>query len=299
MPDLTRDQICYSIDRNNKPALTIKPGQTIIVETEDALNGRVRKPEDTQPEAMARFHAEREAGTIGGNPATGPVHVEGAEPGDALLVTVEDIQLNGPGVTRFRTVWSPLGYLFEHDRVQLTSIEDGYVRFNDRIRFPINPHIGVLAAAPAIGAPTTGETGQHGGNMDCPDLGVGATAYLPVAVPGAYLYVGDVHAAMADAEICDTGIEIQATVTLRVELQKGRPKGMSWPRVVTEDAIITVVAGKPLDASLQTAFKEMILWMEADYGWDRGEAYLLLSQVAHGRLCNSWTIRCVMPKTYL
>lgn len=299
IPLVRRDRLGYLMGPAVPPAIIIDPGQTVALETEDALSGRIRTPDDMRPERLDRFHAEREAGIIGPNPVTGPIYIRGAEPGDTLVVRVDRIDLDGQGVTRFRKAWSPLGDLFAEDRIVIARIADGLVHFNDRIRFPTRPMIGVIGTAPALEALSSGRAGPHGGNMDCPEIAPGATVYLPVAVPGGLLFVGDCHAAMADAEICNTAIETRATITLTVELRKGRSPGFHWPRVETTDAIVVVAAGTPLDQTLQLAFRDLILWMEADYGWDRGEAYLLATQVADGRLGNSFTVRAVMPKRYL
>ncbi|MBI2941739.1 MAG: acetamidase/formamidase family protein [Chloroflexi bacterium] len=299
VPLIRRDRLGYVIGPDVAPALVVDPGATVALETEDALSGRIRTARDQQSERLARFHAERDAGVIGPNPVTGPIFVRGAEPGDTLVVRIDHIDLDDQGVTRFRKALSPLGDLFAADRIKIVRVADGLVHWSERLRFPARPMVGVIGTAPALEALSSGRPGSHGGNMDCPEIAPGATVYLPVAVPGGLLFVGDCHAAMGDAEIGNTAIEARATVTLTVGLQKGRPAGFHWPRVETPEAIVVVAAGNPLDRTLQAAFRDLILWMEADYGWDRAEAYLLATQVADGRIGNSETIRAVMPKRYL
>ena len=299
MQTLRRSSKSFVIDKALPPALEVKPGERFEVETEDALNGQVRSPEAARPENMALSNAERDKGYVSGNPVAGPIYLEGAEPGDTLVVKIEEIELESPGVTRFRKTLSPLGNLFQDDKVMVTPVEGEHVIFNKRIRIPVKPMVGTMGVAPQLESPLSGRAGVYGGNMDCPEVAPGNTLYLPIYHPGGLLYLGDVHAAMGDAEIGNTAIEIRSRVGLTLDFHKGRSKTMAWPRVETRDSIITVVSGVPLDLSLQTAFKEMILWMEEDYGWEREEAYLLLTQVADGRICNSFTIRCVMPKVYL
>ncbi len=238
-------------------------------------------------------------GVAGGNPVTGPVFVRGAQTGDTLAVRIEAIELDSPGVTRYRKEMIPLGHLFERDTVRVTPIVDGQVVFNQRIRIPISPMVGTIGTAPQMEALSSGRPGIHGGNMDVPDIASGATVYLPVYHPGGLLFVGDVHAAMADAEICNTAIEIRGRVTLSCTVRKGRPRAMTWPRVETAETIMAVASGTPLDGTLQAAFRDLLLWMEEEYGWDRGEAYLLATQVADGRICNSLAVRAIMPKRYL
>lgn len=301
MKYVTRDHISYVLWKGLSPVLEVEQDEPFVVETEDALSGRVRSEAGAQPDAMARFNAERDAGSIGTNPVTGPVFVRGAEPDDTLAVRIEAIDLESPGVTRFRHGHghAPLCYLFDHDMVKVTPVVDGEVVFNERIRIPVRPMVGTIGTAPVMEALASARPGVHGGNMDVPDIAPGATVYLPVCHPGALLFVGDVHAAMADAEICNTAIEIRSRVTMSATVRKGRPKSMQWPRVETADAIMTVASGTPLDETLQAAFRDLILWMEEDYGWDRGEAYLLATQVADGRLCSNLAVRAIMPKRYL
>ena len=299
MKYVTRDHISYILWKDLPPVLEVEQGEPFVLETEDALSGRVRSEADAQPEPMARFHAERDAGKIGGNPVTGPVFVRGAQPGDTLAVRIEAIDLDSPGVTRYRKEMIPLGHLFERDTVRVTPIVDGQVVFNQRIRIPISPMVGTIGTAPQMEALSSGRPGIHGGNMDVPDIAPGATVYLPVYHPGGLLFVGDVHAAMADAEICNTAIEIRGRVTLSCTVRKGRPRAMTWPRVETAETIMAVASGTPLDGTLQAAFRDLLLWMEEEYGWDRGEAYLLATQVADGRICNSLAVRAIMPKRYL
>ncbi|MCL4498915.1 MAG: acetamidase/formamidase family protein [Chloroflexi bacterium] len=301
MKYVTRDHVSYVFWNGLSPVLEVEPGEQFILETEDALSGRVRSEADAQPEAMARFNAERDAGRIGANPVTGPVFVRGAEPGDSLAVRIQAIELESPGVTRFRHghAHAPLCYLFDEDKVKVTPVVDGQVVFNERIRIPIRPMVGTIGTAPMMEALASGRAGIHGGNMDVPDIAPGATVLLPVCHPGALLFAGDVHAVMGDAEICNTAIEIRSRVTLSARVHKGRPRSMMWPRVETPDAIMTVASGTPLDQTLQAAFRDLILWMEEDYGWDRAEAYLLATQVADGRLCSNLAVRAIMPKKYL
>ena len=182
---------------------------------------------------------------------------------------------------------------------KVVQVHDGFVHFNDRIRIPIRPMIGKIGTAPALECLRSSAPGVHGGNMDCPELTVGHTIYLPVNVQGGLLAVGDVHAVMGDAEICGTGVEIRARLTLTIDLRRGRPRAMTWPRIETPEEIITVAAATPVDEALYLAAKEMVLWLEEEHGFDRAEAYLLLGLAGHGRLGNWFSAYCVLPKAYL
>ncbi len=136
--------------------------------------------------------------------------------------------------------------------------------------------------------------------MDLPDVKPGNTLYLPVSIPGALLYAGDVHAAQGDGEICGTGVEMPSELTLRVDLVKHLD--ISWPRIKSREYLMTVCAsgtGRTLEDAIRQAFIELIKWLENQYGFDRWDAYQLCSQVAKVRLGNLWTVATGFPRKYL
>jgi len=293
MKTLPRERLQYVFSKEVPPIVHIDPGETIVVETEDASSGRIRSPADIVPEKLTRSPY--------GNPVTGPIYVNGAEPEDTLWVKIEDIQCDEQGYTLFRDYRLP--GLIKETRAKLVSIRDNMVIFSDRVRIPVRPLIGTIGTAPLYEAVSSLKPGTHGGNMDCPDVTVGSLLMLPVYVPGGLLALGDVHAAQGDAEFCGVGIEVRARVRLTVNLHQGHPPAMTWPRIETEDAIVTVASDKPLEKALELAFQDMILWLEEEHGFERGEALLLVTQVADGRVCQVvnplFTVRCRFPKAYL
>lgn len=286
---LTRDQATQAYCRFDRQVLEIEPGETIQVETEDALGASFRTSSDITLERFGQITF----------PLTGPIAVRGAQPGDTLAVRVENIELDDQGVVVFRSGGGVLKDWMPGFAGKVVRVHDGFVQFNDQIRIPIRPMIGKIGTAPALECLRSSVPGVHGGNMDCPELTIGHTIYLPVNVLGGLLAVGDVHAAMGDAEICGTGVEIRARLTLTIDLRKGRPKAMTWPRIETPAEIITLAAATPVDEALYLAAKDMVLWLEEEYRFDRAEAYLLLGLAGHGRLGNWFSAYCVLPKTYL
>jgi amidase len=286
---VTRDQSTQAYCRFDRQVLEIESGETIQVETEDALGASFRTPADI---TLQRF------GEIT-YPLTGPIAVKGAQPGDTLAVHIENIELDDQGVVVFRSGGGVLKDWMIGYGGKIVRVSAGVVHFNNHIRIPIRPMIGKIGTAPALECLRSSTPGVHGGNMDCPEITIGHTIYLPVNVQGGLLAVGDVHAAMGDAEICGTGVEIRARLTLTITLRQGRPKAMTWPRVETPTEIITVAAATPVDEALYLAAKDMVLWLEEEYGFDRAEAYLLLGLAGHGRLGNWFSAYCVLPKTYL
>jgi acetamidase/formamidase len=251
--------------------LRITPGETLVVESEDAFSGQIRTESDRRDKTKMPYS----------NPQTGPIWIEGSEPGDALAVTICAIEpTRGSCVTRTGDagVLAPwLGSNCPHG-THLCPIRDGEIHWSDDVRIPYAPMLGCIGTAPAWGSPTTLPAGSHGGNMDIVEVCPGNTIFLPVFVPGGYLYLGDAHAAMGHGELSASGLEMAAETTIVVELIKERP--IPGPRIESPEEIMTVASGCPMERSAAKAFAELILWMESDYGWDRWRAYDLLTHVA-------------------
>jgi amidase len=186
----------------------------VMIETHDARSGRLRRPEDEAP--TAPDFTEQFPRT---NPATGPLRVTGAAPGDALVVEVLRIDLDEQGFVLVKPDAGLLTGLVNRTEAKVLPVRDGRVHFG-HLRLPIRPMIGVMATAPAE-AIATAYIGRHGGNMDNNRLTVGTRIHLPVRVPGAQFYVGDLHATMGDGEISGTGVEIGGRVLLRLRLERG------------------------------------------------------------------------------
>ncbi len=296
MQVVKKDQASNVLDRRDPPAATVDSGETIVLETHDAQGGYYLDPANLSPERLAM----RPANSF---PVTGPVFVRGAEPGDILAVRVDDIEVASCGATVGRAGGGLLGDWMTESEGKLISVVDGVAHFSDRIRIPIRPMIGKIGTAPALECIHSSTPGPHGGNMDVVDITTGSILYLPVNVPGALLYAGDVHAVMGDGEVCGTGVEIPSRLTLTLTVRKGRPAAMSWPRLETADDIIVIAADKPAEAAARMACKDMLLWMEEEYGFSRANAYLLFSLVGDLRICQLvnplYTVRAVMPKLYL
>jgi acetamidase/formamidase len=137
--------------------------------------------------------------------------------------------------------------------------------------------------------------------MDLPDIGPGAILYLPVHTKGALLYLGDCHATQGDGELCGVAVEQAATVAARVELIKGW--SFAWPRLETESFIMTVGSARPLEDAARIAYRELIRWMVADYGFEELDAYLFLTQAGRIRLGNmvdpKYTVGASVLKKYV
>ncbi|MDB5334868.1 MAG: putative acetamidase/formamidase [Planctomycetaceae bacterium] len=262
--------LVYEFDRHLSPRATIKPGETIRVESEDALSGQIRVAGDRRDKSKVPYS----------NPVAGPIFVEGAQRGDFLAVTIHDIQPRDgqcstyTGAPRQLAEW--LGADVPHG-AHVCPIRDGHIFFNDKIAIPYTPMLGCIGTAPDWGVPSTGPAGPHGGNMDLVEVAPGNTLFLPVFLPGGYLFLGDAHAAMGHGELSATGLEMAAQTTITVDIVRGSP--LTGVRVVAPDFLMTVGTQGTIERAIAEAYSRLILWMEADYGWNRWEAYDLLTHV--------------------
>jgi amidase len=288
---LTRDQIVYSLDKAHPPVATVDPGVEVLFETWDARTGTIRSDGDL----LDRPHPR------GPNPATGPIVVRGAEPGDVLLVEILEIRLADRGYTGTRPGQGVLGHLVTEHRTKVMDIADGMVVFNDRIRFPVRPMVGVIGTAPAGNGVGTLHPGPHGGNMDHNDVRVGARVHLPVFVPGALLAIGDIHASMGDGEISITALEIPGEVRVRVDLVKGAAPRRPW--IEFPECWITTGDGPGIADAIRVAAEEMARLLMDRLSLSANDAYMLLSIRGDARVsqCAEATVvaataRMIMPR---
>ncbi|MEW4567992.1 acetamidase/formamidase family protein [Tautonia sp. JC769] len=261
----------YEFSRHHEPRLRIESGETVIVASEDALSGQIRTNADRRDKVAMPYS----------NPLTGPIWIEGAEPGDSLAVTIHEIRPTlGQCATRTadpKQLCEWLGTDCPHG-THVCPIREDLIHWSDSITIPYRPMIGCIGTAPDWGAPTTAPAGPHGGNMDLIETAPGNTIVFPVFVPGGLLSLGDAHAAMGHGELSATGLEMPAETTITVDLRKGRT--IPGPRIESPSEIMAIASGAPMERSTAQAFAHLILWMESEFGWDRWRAYDLLTHVA-------------------
>jgi acetamidase/formamidase len=241
------------------------------------------------------------------NPTTGPLYVEMAEPGDTLVVEVIDIELPDEGTVGIIPGFGSLeGWLnLMEPKRKVCKIENGVITYvrddGKKLELEADPFIGTIGVAPGVEAISSLTPGRHGGNMDCPDIRPGNKLLLPVTSSGALLKLGDVHAVQGDGEVCGVAVEVDALVTLKFGLKKGWT--ISWPRIEAPDEIMTVGSARPLEDAARHAFREMVEWMVADYGWLRDDAYMFLSLAGKARIAQIvdplYTVVAKLSKGYL
>jgi len=272
MHRISREHIAYRLDKEHAPILAIDPGQTVVLETYDARTGTIQNNTDL----LDHPHPD------GANPATGPVYVRNAEPGDALVVEIEKIELAPEGFLAVKAGEGLLGHMAKNFATRMVQIEDGIVHFGN-LRLPANPMVGVIGTSPAGEGISTSFAGPHGGNMDNKYLTEKSRVYLPVYVPGALWSLGDVHGAMGDGEITFIGLEICAEVTVRVDVQKNAaPK-----RPLIDTATHWITTGDHLDLgqAARIAAEEMVLLIQARSKLSFEEAYMLMSAAVDVQIC--------------
>jgi amidase len=284
----------------HEPVLHIAAGDSVATTTVDASG----------------CDADRQRVAGRPNAQTGPFYVEGAEPGDTLAVRFDLLRPNRTyGFTSTRLAPNVVDpeYILElpreHERAEWRVDSDAGVATLispetrlGRFTLPLDPMLGCFGVAPAGGeAISTATSGRHGGNMDYRGFREGVTVYLPVAVPGALLHVGDGHAVQGDGEIVGTGIEISFDVRFTVPLRKGWT--IRWPRGENETHIFTAGNARPLDQALQHATTEMARWIQQDYGLDAAGAHILLGQCVEYEVGNvfdpAYTMVCKLRKSLL
>jgi acetamidase/formamidase len=294
MERLGRDHI-HTYWSNALPArLTVSPGDTVVCQTLDSSYGRVAREISSlaqpgvDPELLALIAADAYPSTMDrrGHPLTGPVAVAGAEPGDTLVVEIVSIEPATWGFTATRS--GLLSDCLDEKTLSYYHIWDlrsgAYTELRPGVRVPLAPFCGVMGVAPAEpGEHSTIPPGRHGGNVDLRHLTAGATLHLPVLTPGALLSIGDAHAAQGDGEVSGTGIEMAATVTMRLDLVKGT--GLDQPRAITNGQPLSIpgpchvtVGSEPdLREAARSALLGTIGYLVTEHGLTRAEAYVLSS----------------------
>lgn len=291
------------------PVMPVAPGDVLDLFTEDCFAGRLRSTDDL-PSASIEYPFI--------NPQTGPFHVEGAEPGDALAVHLIDVQpardwavsttvplfgaLTG---TKFTPTLQPP--LPERTWIYGVDAGAGTVTFealdsDHRVDLPLEPFHGTIGVAPAaFEARNVLVPEAFGGNMDTPEARAGTTLYLGVNVAGALFSLGDGHYTMGEGEACGVAVEGAMNTLLTVEVIKGG--FCEWPRLESDDAIMVAGSYRPLEDAFRIAHTQLIQWISEATGLSIMDAYQLVSQGARSRIANvcdaNYTVVAKMPKRFL
>jgi acetamidase/formamidase len=272
----------------------VQPGELFQVESVEGYSGYFRSPDDFNEESYAAAEAHKWA-------VVGPISVAGAKAGEAVAVTIHDVEVTTPGVVTYgaysRDI-DPYEWWDDETAADVYPIENGLLRFDELTTLPTRPLIGCLAVQPAEGEVNASLQGRYGGNLDCRELRAGATMILPVAHDGGGLYFGDCKALMGDSEIVGPP-EVGALVTASAK-PIPRPPSLEWPRIETAHELMTICSGKPLESAARQALRELLNWVCDDFDLPRAKAALLLAMVAHARIAqvsnSDYTSYCVAPR---
>ena len=258
MQRVPRDRYIYEMSADSAPVCEVDLGETLIVEVWDAFAGRhtLRKNEDDDEERA--------------NPATGPIYVRGIEPGDILGIEIIDISPVGQGILSAASGW------------KLLDVDDDVAIYDEALKIPFRPMIGIIGVAPAQGVLDGRTPGDQGGNMDTNDACVNSTVCLTAQVPGGLLMVGDVHAYMGEGESNGMGIEVAADTTLRMD--KWDEKLSCLPFIVREDALISIASAETLDAAAWQAVEEMRKMVALTLNINEDEARILVGVLGNVRI---------------
>ena len=294
-------------DRRLEPALVVDPGTTIELEVRDSSGGQLDP--SSPPEALESLDMARV------NPTTGPVRVDGAQAGDALVVKVEHLEPTGGwGWTGVIPGFGLLADDFEAPALHHWELDGrAPAAFGDVARVPQRPFPGTIGLAPAAPGPHPVIPPRRvGGNLDTRDLTAGTTLRLPVEVEGALFSLGDTHAAQGDGEVCGTAIETPMTAVVTLDVEAGAaPAFPTFETVaphrgpeVNDGVLATTGIGPDLMGAARDATRGMIELLQQRTGVTAAQAYILSSVAADLRISEivdapNWVVTCALPKAIL
>lgn len=275
-----------------EPEVVVELGETFTLETNDNFFNLVAEPGDRPRVDRPPIQAQQ---YLRANPLAGPVHVNGVEAGDTLVVALEEIAVRdwgwtgmlpgfGPlaGLSEFAELDGAFGTIVRHVPGPSGTLADGeaVMDVGREVRWPLAPFIGTIVTAPERGSENSlvGQ-GPWGGNIDTRDIAAGNRIHLNAAHAGGLLFLGDVHASQGDSELTGIADETAADVTLSCDVIRGRPvPGVC--RIEKPDALVQVDSARNaggMERALTNCFVDMIRWLRDDYGVDPREAYLHMS----------------------
>lgn len=290
MQTLEKTKRIFAMDKENPPAIQLSPGEKLTVQTCDCFTDVI----ETEQDLVVHIDFEQI------NPASGPIYIEGAEPGDVLKVNIEKITLDEKAVMVTSPGFGLLGEDVQETVTKVIPIKEGKAELFG-LQLPLRPMIGVIGTAPMEGRIETGTPGAHGGNMDCRRITQGSSLYLPVHVEGALLSLGDLHALMGDGEICVCGAEIAGEVVITTEVLKNST--IPTPSVETEEVFAAIYSADTMEEASKGAARNLLGYLQEETDLSFSEAYMLLSATGTLAVCQvvdpKMTMRMEIPREIL
>jgi amidase len=288
---IPREHVFFAFDPELTPIAEVEQGEEVILQTHDCFEGQIQTTADLC-DALDWNHV---------NPATGPVYIKGAKPGDVLRVDLLEINLGDQSSMVTIPGEGALGDVITEMETAILKLEGGQIVFKDKIRIPQKPMIGVIGVAPATGKVPNGTPGAHGGNMDCTLVAEGNSVYFTVGVDGALFGAGDMHAAMGDGEIVVCGAETPGELRFKAEVVD--LPGLPTPFIETKDMVSTIYSAKTADEASQGAIHNMADFLTGFVRLPLNDAGMLMSLVGQLKFCQVVdplkTVRFEFPKTVL
>lgn len=289
MKTITRDYITNVLSKENRPCDRMKAGETVVFETYDCFTNQFL-PEEAAFENVVRKP---------GNPATGPLYIDGAMPGDMLKIHILDIEMGPVGIVMLGPGSGSEKEEFPEKVLERVPVKNGFAFYREKVKIPVRPMIGVIGVAPEGEGVSTITPMDHGGNMDCTQIRKGVTLYLPVFVEGALLSMGDFHGIMGDGEVEDCGLEIEGRATVRVDVVQNK-NCVPYPMIETEDKLITIASREHVEEAWRAATRQMYDFMKEKIGMDYEEAGMLLTMTGDLVICQTVnpmkTVRMELPR---
>jgi amidase len=288
---VTRDKLFFAFEPKLDPAVRAGQGDEILLETHDCFEGQIQRPQDLV-DKLDWDHV---------NPATGPVYIEGAMPGDILRVDLLEVKVGEQASMVTIPGEGALGDVITQMETAILKVEDNEIIFKNKLRIPKKPMIGVIGVAPESGSVPNGTPGPHGGNLDCTLMCQGNSAYFTVGVEGALFGAGDFHAAMGDGEIVVCGAEISGELRFRARVVD--LKGLPTPFVQTPEVLATIYSAATIDEAANGAIHRMAQFLTDFAKISLNDAGMLMSLVGQLKFCQVVdplkTVRFEFPKWVL
>jgi amidase len=288
---ISRENVFFAFKPQLKAVAQIEQGEEVLLQTHDCFEGQIQTTSDLV-DSLDWAHV---------NPATGPLYIDGAKPGDVLRIDLLDIQVGQQSSMVTIPGEGALGDVISQMETAILKLEGSQVVFKDKIRIPLRPMIGVIGVAPAEGEVPTGTPGAHGGNMDCTLISAGSRVYFTVGVEGAMFGAGDLHAVMGDGEIVVCGAETPGVVRFKAEVVDLRE--LPTPFVETKDLVATIFSAPTVDEAASGATHNMARFLTNFAGIPLNDAGMLMSLAGQLKFCQVVdplkTVRFEFPKSIL
>ncbi|MCL2819161.1 MAG: acetamidase/formamidase family protein [Actinomycetia bacterium] len=293
MVHLSSDHVFYAFEPGLEPAITIKQGEELTLETMDCFGNQLKTADDS----LDALDWDRI------NPATGPVFIEGVKAGDIVRIKLLKVEPTGHCTMACIPGEGAIKAIDETETVILENTGDKVVLSTSRgdIKIDTLPMIGVIGVAPQEGSVATGTPGAHGGNMDCTMIGQGATLYFRAGVDGALFGCGDLHAVMGDGEVSVCGAETPGIVTIVADVVEAGD--LPTPFVEDEQLVAAIASASTIDQATHDAIDAMFAFLTKVVGLDTNETANLMSLVGFLKYCQvvdpEVTVRFEFPQQVL